>query len=248
VVHEAPAPPRPARGAGSLLRSYAREEDATRASSTSTCAAAGSRRGLPSGSRGVPPLPRRTTCCCSSTTSRCLAGRLLRGRWPRASATPRRARCCAGCCATRPATSACTASCSPGHIARLARSRAARRLRCWRWRFARCRLVTSWYQARQAAPILGDAGATAAAGRSCLKLRADLPVLFGPRDFARRARWAGWLESARVTRRRVRVVVNPSARSGRGPARPARPRARRAPPASPSSGWSAARPHTCAIW
>ena len=40
--------------------------------------------------------------------------------------------------------------------------------------------VTAWYQARQLAPILGDAGPPLR--RKILhKLRADLPVLFGPR-------------------------------------------------------------------
>jgi rubrerythrin len=43
--------------------------------------------------------------------------------------------------------------------------------------------VTAWYQARQLAPILGDAGPPLR--RKILhKLRADLPVLFGPRSRA----------------------------------------------------------------
>jgi len=49
--------------------------------------------------------------------------------------------------------------------------------------------VTSWYQARQLAPILGEAGPPLR--RKILRnLRADLPVLFGPRD--RPARPLGW--------------------------------------------------------
>jgi rubrerythrin len=49
--------------------------------------------------------------------------------------------------------------------------------------------VTAWYQARQLAPILGDTGPRLR-GKILRTLRADLPVLFGPRD--RPARSLDW--------------------------------------------------------
>ena len=49
--------------------------------------------------------------------------------------------------------------------------------------------LTAWYQARQLAPILGDAGPRLR-GKILRALRADLPVLFGPRD--RPARPLDW--------------------------------------------------------
>jgi rubrerythrin len=66
------------------------------------------------------------------------------------------------------------------HIARL---RPWARLRAWTlalvFRLA-CGL-TAWYQARQLAPVLGDAGRRLP-GKIGRALRADLPLLFGPRD------------------------------------------------------------------
>jgi hypothetical protein len=65
-------------------------------------------------------------------------------------------------------------------IARLGtRGRLKARALCFlfRWAF----FVTAWYQTRQLAPIVGDAGP--ALRRKILnKLRADLPFLFGPRN------------------------------------------------------------------
>jgi rubrerythrin len=49
--------------------------------------------------------------------------------------------------------------------------------------------VTAWYQARQLAPILGEAGPPLR-GKILHKLRADLPDLFGSRD--RQARSLDW--------------------------------------------------------
>jgi hypothetical protein len=49
--------------------------------------------------------------------------------------------------------------------------------------------LTAWYQARQLSPILGEAGARLR-GKILRALRADLPVLFGPRD--RPARPLDW--------------------------------------------------------
>ena len=49
----------------------------------------------------------------------------------------------------------------------------------FRWSF----FVTAWYQARQLAPILGEAGPPVRR-KIMHKLRADLPFLFGGRDRA----------------------------------------------------------------
>jgi rubrerythrin len=74
------------------------------------------------------------------------------------------------------------------HIARL---RPWARFQAWAlilvFRMA-CGLV-AWYQARQLAPILGEAGPRLR-GKILRALRADLPVLFGPRD--RPARPLDW--------------------------------------------------------
>jgi hypothetical protein len=96
----------------------------------------------------------------------------------------------------------------------------------FRWAF----FVTAWYQARQLAPILGEAGpplrgrsstSSAPTCRSCSAAR-PRPVSL---DWwwARRRRRAGRPterprhEPRARNRRRIRIVVNPSARSGRGP-------------------------------
>ena len=47
----------------------------------------------------------------------------------------------------------------------------------FRWAF----FVTAWFQARQLAPIVGEAG-SALRGKILHKFRADLPFLFGPRN------------------------------------------------------------------
>jgi hypothetical protein len=49
--------------------------------------------------------------------------------------------------------------------------------------------VTAWFQARQLAPILGEAGPPLR-GKILRKMRADLPFLFGPRQ--RPARSLDW--------------------------------------------------------
>ena len=55
--------------------------------------------------------------------------------------------------------------------------------------------VTAWYQARQLAPILGEAGPPLP--RKILSiLRADLPVLFGPRDRPARSLTWWWRAAA----------------------------------------------------
>jgi rubrerythrin len=65
------------------------------------------------------------------------------------------------------------------HIARLG---PLGRLKAWALAlvFRAACSVTAWYQARQLAPILGEAGPPLR-GKILRKLRADLPYLFGPR-------------------------------------------------------------------
>jgi rubrerythrin len=74
------------------------------------------------------------------------------------------------------------------HIARL---RPLERWKAWTLAlvFRAACWVTAWYQARQLAPILGEAGPPLR-GKILRAMRADLPVLFGPRD--RVARSLDW--------------------------------------------------------
>ena len=182
------------------------------------------------------PADQRADHAADPVLSRRDPGRLLLRRDGGARARRRRARAAAAAAARRGAPHpAAPRAARPRSSRASARSDGSRRgvfAFLFRWAF----FVTAWYQARQLAPILGDAGPPLR--RKILhKLRADLPVPVRPaRPGPGPARLVvvaptparrptppqprgGRMTRAVGNRRRIRIVVNPSARSGRGPRR-----------------------------